>query len=214
MFLGKLKQDFKIDNGKTTYVEIQNSAKSVPPIEIRAKEYFGFSLGHSNGKDITQLWILAEDVALLNNKTFANYILKDEKCGTRYPSNNNLMFVSLQKLSNEDCEAGELARYLLGQESNPKHDNVKEIKSTLDKGFEVFARDKEVIEHMTILEKRELEGMKKGIEKGIEKMLRKAIELNMPTHYLAEMAQDAGISQEQLQLLIDEVKNRHNLATA
>ncbi|MCL2841458.1 MAG: hypothetical protein FWE05_11900 [Defluviitaleaceae bacterium] len=41
------RQDLKVDSTDgLTFVEVQNKASSKPPIELRAKEYFGLSLGH------------------------------------------------------------------------------------------------------------------------------------------------------------------------
>ena len=161
-------QDFRIAADKNlTYVEVQNKARSVPPIENRAIEYFGFSLAHNRGKDVTQMWILAEDVdSLLNGKTFANYILGDEETGARYPLNNNLMFVSLRRLEvkRRNTEAGELAAFLLGKNISPRHEAVKKVIEMFGEGFNTFRDDKEAREKMTILEEREDIGIEKGLE--------------------------------------------------
>ncbi|MCL2841457.1 MAG: hypothetical protein FWE05_11895 [Defluviitaleaceae bacterium] len=154
---------------------------------------------------------MAEDkTSLLHDKIFASYILTDEASGIRYPSNDNLMFVSLQKLANEGCEAGELARYFLGKESDPKSESVRKVKAYFDKGYSVFKADKEAVERMTVYDKYRSEGYAEGeevgIEKGMEMMLRKAIERGKSLDVLREMADDANISYNYLQQLIEEIK--------
>ena len=161
-------QDFRIEASKNiTYIEVQNRARTIPPIEKRAIEYFGLSLAHNRGNDVTQMWILAEDVDnLLNGNTFANYILGDEETGTRYPLNNNLMFVSLRRLEEKrgSTEAGEMAAFLLGKGFKPKYESVKNVMTMFDEGFSSFCEDKEAIERMSAMVKNRLEGIEEGME--------------------------------------------------
>jgi len=163
-------QDFRIEASENiTYIEVQNRARTIPPIEKRAIEYFGLSLAHNRGNDVTQMWILAEDVDnLLNGNTFANYILGDEETGTRYPLNNNLMFVSLRRLEAKrgGTEAGEMAAFLLGKNIKPRYESVKRVIEIFEKGFESFCEDKEAVRDMSAMVKNRLEGRLEGIEEG------------------------------------------------
>ena len=169
------RQDFRVEANKNlTYVEVQNKAHSVPPIEKRAIEYFGLSLAHNRGNDVTQMWILAENVdSLLNGNTFTNYILGDEETGTRYPLNNNLMFVSLRRLEAKrgGTEAGEMAAFLLGKGFKPKYESVKNVMTMFDEGFNSFCEDKEAIERMSAMVKNRLEGIEEGKLETAQEML-------------------------------------------
>ena len=184
-------QDFKVfdDFKNLVFVEVQNRANSKPPIVNRAIEYFGLSLGHNSNKDITQMWIMGEDIEVLQQEEqFINYIMSDEKTGKRYPLNNNLMFVSLKKLAEEKCEAGELAKFLLGENVSQKNEDIRRVIKIFGEGFDTFIEDKEAIEHMTVLDRYKAEGREEGVEIGLE------MSLNI-MRAIKEAMTDAEISQ-------------------
>ena len=182
-------QDLKIEDRNITFVEVQNRANTNPPIELRAIEYFGLSLGHNRGRDVTQIWILAEDVdSVLHGSAYANYVLKNEVTDAVYPVTTNLMFVSLRKLAANNNEAGELSKFLLGRDSSPKSNAVQSVVKLFDEGFNSFIEDKEAKINMSVLESYLLEGRERGREEGMET---KALEV------IAEMFRD-GFTIEQI----------------
>ena len=166
-------QDIKVIGEKLTYIEFQNRANTVPPIEVRAPEYFGLGIGHSGGKISNQIWLLAEDVeSVLHGKMYANYVLVDEVTNTKYPKQSGLMFVSLTKIAEQDSQAGELASFLLGRITDVgkiKDADVRRIASGFKTNFSVFKEDKEAKNVMTVQERFLNEGIVKGIDKGIDK---------------------------------------------
>ena len=178
-YMGKINvsknQDLKITElaPNMTFVEVQNKASTKPPIETRAIEYLGLSLGHNSGKNITQIWILAEDVdSVLKGEIFANYVFKNEQTGESYPINTSLMFISLRKLAPWADECAELAQFLLGKNSLPTSETVKAIIKGFEKAFVEMKDDKEAKFGMSALDKYRLnyleEGREEGREEGIE----------------------------------------------
>jgi hypothetical protein len=116
-------QDIKLTEGESDahYIEFHNRARANPPVEIRSVEYFGLGIGHSRGKIANQIWLLAEDVdAVLHGKPFTRYMLKDEVTGNAHPTSSGIMYISLQKLSQEKSSVGELASFFLGGISDPQ----------------------------------------------------------------------------------------------
>jgi len=166
-------QDFRIDeidSDRISYIEFQNKAMTRPPIEVRAAEYFGLGIGQNpEKKNANQIWLLASDAdTVLQEKTFAHYILKDETTNNIYPGTSGIMFISLTKLSKEDNLAGELALLLLGRLSSPQNEDVKHIADAFSTSFETFKDDKEVKSTMTIIEKWLMQGWEDGHEAGHE----------------------------------------------
>jgi len=162
-------QDIEItaESQAIIYVEFQNRAES--DINVRAAEYFGLSIGHSKGRPVEQIWLLAEDVdTLLGGKAFSRHILKDEATGEVHPGNNGILYVSLIKLANEDTPAGELAQFLLGKLQEPKDETVKEIADMFNSSFEIFKEDKEVVGMLTLEERGMKEGLYIGRQEGLQ----------------------------------------------
>ena len=181
-------QDIKMteEEGAVTYIEFQNKATTNPPITIRSVEYFGLGIGHNKGKTANQIWLLAEDVnAVLLNKTYARYILKDEQTGHTHPQTSGILYVSLNKLSQEKGKAGELASYLLGKPGTPVDENTKNIITAIDAGFNKFKQDKDVVSVISFQDRwydegkveGKVEGKAEGEAIGKAKGLNRAIEL-------------------------------------
>jgi len=153
-------QDIRLDHTDITFIEFHNWANSVPPVILRAIEYFSLGIAHSKGKIANQIWLLAEDIEeLLHEETFTNYMLKDIVTGNIYPNNSTIMFISLRKLSKKSNVAGELARFLLGEEVNPSYEEVKNIANSFINLFNDFKEDKEVQAVMTVKERFKNEGV-------------------------------------------------------
>ena len=180
------KQDVKLieDLKKAVYMELQNRAKTDPPIEIRSVDYFGLGIGYSKGNPANQIWLLAEDVpSVLRGGTFARYVLRDEKTGDNHPATSGILYVSLTKLSQQDSVAGELALFLLGKLNDPKHEIIQRISVAFRQSFGMFKEEKEVPEMLSLAEryhnegvlvgeeKGEARGMAKGLAEGVNKML-------------------------------------------
>ena len=127
---------------QTTYVEFQNEVNLKPPIEIRAVEYFGLSLGNSKGNRTNQMWVLAKDLdSVLHGETFTYYVLRDIVTGASYPNKSGIMFISLQKLSQDSkSPAGELAAFLIGEDVKPKNRDVIDIIDGFKNSFETFRK--------------------------------------------------------------------------
>ena len=167
--------EIKEDTPAIKYVEFQNRADA--DIDARATEYFGLSIGHSKGKPVEQIWLLAEDVdKLLCGKTFSRHVLRDEATGEAHPGNSGILYVSLSRLANGDTPAGELAQFLLGKLHEPKDNAVKVVADMFNTSFTTFKEDKEVVGMLTfeerVLERAERtmkEGLQEGIAFGIEK---------------------------------------------
>ena len=84
------KQDFMVDEvnlEKFTYMEVQNKARTDPPLEVRATDYSALGISLNKGKVSNQIWLLAEDVKkLLPGGAFSNFVPKDEVSGETYPN--------------------------------------------------------------------------------------------------------------------------------
>ena len=74
------------------------------------------------------MWLLKGTIPeLLDGEIFANYVFMDEKTHRTHSNETNILYVDLKKLSEMDTKAGELARVLLGVETEPKYEEIKEI---------------------------------------------------------------------------------------
>jgi len=184
-------QDIEItdDTPAIKYIEFQNRADA--GIDIRATEYFGLSIGHSKGKPVEQIWLLAVDADnLLKGKTFARHVLKDEATGEAHPGNSGILYVSLSRLADQDTPAGELAQFLLGKLKEPKDNMVKEVVNMFNTSFTTFKEDKEVVGVLTFeervmkemkarLQERLQEGLQEGLQKGLQKGLQEGIAIGV-----------------------------------
>jgi hypothetical protein len=158
-------QDIRLDHEDITYIEFQNKANTTPPVKTRAIEYFSLGIGHSKGKISNQIWLLAEDIKeLLHGEIFTNYILKDTVTGNLYPNNSSILFVSLQQLSKQNNEAGELSKFLLDEKIEPSYKEVIKIIESFSDLFYIFKEDKEVRSVITVKERFKNEGIEQGIE--------------------------------------------------
>jgi len=200
-------QDLKMieDKNNVTFIECQNRATTSPPIPIRSVEYFGLGIGHSRGKLANQIWLLAEDIdAVLQGKIFAHYILKDEVTGHTHPSTSGILYVSLEKLSQEDTPAGELAAVLLGKGNNAEDENVAKVIKALSASFENFKDDKEVAFVYSLrdrwLNEGRVEGIEEGKTEGILEFVLKLIKRNRP---IDEIVEDSGLSREYIESLMN-----------
>ena len=148
------RQDMKVAGEQITYIEFQNKAKPEKPIKDRAIEYFGLGLGHSKGKIVSQVWLLAEDPEeLISSEAFSNYLLQDIITGKRYPNDSGIMFVSLQTLTKLENKAGQLSRFLLGIDTEPTDKDIIAIKDSFNEEFSDFKVDKEASSIMTFEER-------------------------------------------------------------
>ena len=148
------RQDMKVTGEQITYIEFQNRAKPKKPIKERAIEYFGLGLGHSKGTVVSQVWLLAENPDdLISDNDFSNYLLQDIVTGSRYPDDSGIMFVSLQGLSKLENKAGQLARFLLGINTEPTDKDIIAIKDSFSEEFSDFRVDKEASSLMTFEER-------------------------------------------------------------
>ena len=192
-------QDIKLSHKEITFIEFQNRANTIPPINERAIEYFGLGIGHSDGKIANQIWLLAEDAKdLLYDEKFTNYMLIDNITGNLYPNNSSIMFVSLQKLSKEKTVAGELSRFLLGEELEPVKEEVRNISKEFGKLFHIFKEDKEIKAMMTVKERFKNEGREEGREEGILSVAKNLISLGLS---LQQISMATGLSVEVIETL-------------
>lgn len=163
-------QDFKVVWEDLTYIEFQNRADSKPPIDVRAQEYFGLGVGHSDGKVTNQIWLLAEDVdSVLVGEMYTNYIQVDEVTKTKYPKPSGMMFVSLTKVAELNSPVGELASFLLGRTTDLetiKDSEVRRIANSFKSDFSSFREDKEVKKAMTLHERGYNDGVLDGRTEG------------------------------------------------
>jgi len=106
---------------------------------------------------------------LLKGETFARYVLKNEKTNCPHPETSGIIYVSLEKLSKEDSTAGELAAYLLGRITDPQIEQVKAVKTAIDKGFTKFKSDKEVVTVMSFQDRWIEDGVAIGEARGISR---------------------------------------------
>jgi predicted transposase/invertase (TIGR01784 family) len=198
---------FQKDSSDTIFIEFQNKTNTIPAIKTRAIEYFGLGIGHNKGKLANQIWLLSEDIKeLLHNQSFTNYILRDNVTDEIYPNNSSMMFVSLKKLSKENNIAGELARFLLGEEIDPTYDEVKTIIKSFNNSFKTFKEDKGVKTVMTVKERFKNEGFVDGIEQGIEQgifaVAKNAISLGLSLEQISKLT---GLNYEILLQLKEEI---------
>jgi len=146
------RQDMRImSKNSVDYVEFQRQPYPTIPIDRRSVQYFGFSLtsGYSE-KRTSHLWLLDGAIGkLLEEDTFSNYILMDEVKHRPHPNTNNILYVNLQRLSQANTQAGELAKVLVGTLETPTDPKVKSILKNLKRSFETFKEDKEVRDNMT-----------------------------------------------------------------
>ena len=172
-------QDIKMTaDDELVFIEFQNRSKTIPPIEVRAVEYFALGIGHSKGKVANQLWLMAEDLeSVIHGKSFARYILKDEATGEPHPGNSGILYVSLSKLAKIKSPAGELAAFLLGMAVEPKDVKVKTIANCFTTSFDLFRMDKEAVKMLSLTDRARNEGLVEGMEKGALNLLTEFAEL-------------------------------------
>ena len=158
------RQDVRIESvKKVDFLEVQNDNSPDPPISKRSTDYYGFALARGSDKQQSSIWLINGSVSeLLDGEIFANYVLMNEKSHRRHPNASNILYVDLNKLAQEDSQAGELARVLIGEESEPIDDEVKEILYGLRQSFKDFKEDKEVKNIMSRDEQKEKQGIKKA----------------------------------------------------
>ena len=201
-------QDFKVTGEDITFIEFQNKAHTTPPIKIRATQYFGLGIGHSEGKLSNQIWLLAEDVQeILHGQMYANYIFTDEASKAIFPQTSGMMFVSLQKVALQETNttASELAAFLLGILDNHEaieNDEVKHIAKMFKTTFGVFREDKEAKSMMTMAERwqrdAKFEGFLEGEAKGkTEALIEAAFKIIKSGTPFQEAVQILGLSNDQ-----------------
>jgi hypothetical protein len=104
-------------------------------------------------------------------------MLKDEVTGKVHPTSSGIMYISLQKLSQESNPAGELASFFLGETPDPKDEAVKKIAKTISGSFDAFKKDKEVVKAMSVAERFRNEGIFEGEARGEARGITKLLEL-------------------------------------
>ncbi|MCL2049600.1 MAG: hypothetical protein FWG87_12855 [Defluviitaleaceae bacterium] len=175
-------QDIKITENEAKegvyFIEFQNSAYTRPPIPDRSVVYFGLGISHAKGKPANQIWLLAETVpSVLHGKIFTRYILKDEVTGKNHPETSGIMFVDLEKLSEEKSQTGELAAFFLGKNLTPQDEAVKTVAAAIKASFQDFKDDKDVVEVLTFRERWENDAEVKGEIRGVANTADKVLEL-------------------------------------
>ena len=95
-----------------------------------------------------------------------------------HPNTNNILYVNLERLADDDTQAGELAGVLLGITKTPKDPLVNSIFEGLLHSFDIFKADKEARNHMTRRELYEARGEArlKPLIKEKDELLQKAEE--------------------------------------
>ena len=177
-----------------TYIEMQNDAFPKTPVEVQAVKYSVLSISRNLGHVSNQIWLLAGGIdKLLHGKTFANYLLKEESSGKTYPNASSILFINLNKLSNEKTVAGELASFLLGKTRDIKSGSAKRISNVLKKSCREFIKDEGVKKNMSVKEKWQHEAEMKGLQKGIQQGVQQGIQ--QATAKLTELI-NAGLSVE------------------
>ena len=205
-------QDFKVSGKDITFIEFQNKAHTTPPIKIRATQYFGLGIGHSEGKLSNQIWLLAEDIKeILHGQMYANYIFTDEASKAVFPQTSGMMFVSLQKLAlqNPSTPASELAAFLLGILDNHEtitNNEVKHIAKMFKTTFGIFREDKEAKNMMTMAERwrrdARFEGVVDGISKGVVESAVKIIQAGTPLQEAIRILDLSDYQAEQVKEII------------
>jgi hypothetical protein len=143
-------QTVKLESKRLTFVEFQNRARPLVPVDIRALEYLGLAISHGPHKQIDQLWLMAKDLPeVMFNNIFSNFMLVDEVSNNRYTKFSGIMFCSLSKLANEDSKASELAQFLLGLRTTSKYPEVMQIIQAFNNAFKAFKNDREVHNMLT-----------------------------------------------------------------
>ena len=198
-------QDLKMieDKHNLTFIECQIQAKSTPPIPVRSVEYFGLGIGHSRGKPANQIWLLANDVDIvLQGKTFAHYVLKDEATGHTHPATSGILYVSLDKLSHENTPAGEVAAFMLGKKSEATNENVANILDAINTSFNNFKSDKDVAFVYSLRDRWLNEGKNEGREEGRIAIIESILKRLKRNHPIEEIVEDYGLSREYVESLI------------
>jgi len=196
-----------------TYIELQISPYGIP---VRSTGYFGLAIGYSRGKPVNQIWLLANDVEdVLHGETFARFQLIDEKDGTLHPCNSGILYVSLQKLSEQkDTRVGQLSALLLGKITEPEDEVVKQIAVALTESFETFKQEKDVVNVLTLLERGKAEGLAEGEAMGEAKGIAKGKAEGIDNTLRIAKALMRGCAPEdvakELELPISAVENVHN----
>jgi len=179
-------QDIKVlqkgdNDGNQVFIEFQNHPSAKPFIGDRGLQYFGLGIGHNPEYKTDQVWLLAKvnnkvDEDLLLGKVFSNYSLKNEENIT-HPNTSSITYINLDKLSEQNSKAGELASVLLGKELEISNPEVKKIASSFNNAFGSFKMEKEVsVMYMTFQERWRLEAIEEGREEGIEQGREEGIE--------------------------------------
>ena len=162
-------QDIKITETTTnnkTFIEFQNTANPRIPIENKSMEYFGLGIGHNKGEAASQIWLLSEPPKkLLQNKPFANYIMKNED-NNPHLNQASITYISLQDISEHNSKAGQLASFLLSKNAEITSDEVKLIANNFNKTFSILKDDKEAQTMMTYKERITLEAEYRGEIRG------------------------------------------------
>ena len=161
-----------------TFIEFQNKAYAKPLITIRGIEYLAFGINAAGSEKLAnQIWILGEHHReLLGEEIFENYQLIGQFSKRTFPNKSSIMYISLEKLAKTDSTAGELARFLLGIELEPKSEDVKKIAKRFNQTFDSLQDDKEAKHKMSNVEYIRGQGIEEGIEKGIEQGIEQGIE--------------------------------------
>ena len=159
-----LVQDIKVEENDgefLTFVEFQNQTHLKKPIELRGLEYFGLSLGYDirpvgekKKSTVSQQWIMSENqLNLTQGLPMECYRLVGEQSAKFYPSKSHLTFVCLPLLAKEKNEAGDLAKFLLGEIFDSNYEPVKKIIAGYKSTFTKYKQDKEAIKMYTVWDK-------------------------------------------------------------
>lgn len=132
-----------------------------------------------------QVWILGEhSEKLLDEATFENYILMGQFTGKKYPNKSGILYISLEKLSAIDSSAGELSRFLLGIDLDPRSEEVKNVASEIRKAFKIMQHDKEARNKMSNLDWVRQDAMEEGDMNRAISVAKKMLFKNKPSHEL------------------------------
>jgi hypothetical protein len=150
--------------------------------------------------------------------------MKEENTGAYYPRDINIMFISLQRLSEENTLCGELSKFLLGTTTatGELSNELKPITEMFKREYTIFKENEEVVQSMTILEERLEEGKELGraeaeaaFKVNLEALLISKIKKKAKSFELKQFADDLGISHERLDELVEqhEVPQKKSLDT-
>jgi SHS2 domain-containing protein len=204
---------------KRTYVEVQNNSATKPPIAVRAGNYNGLAVNKAkDGAEVSQIWLLAEnDDNVLCGLPISNFRMREDNIGVHYPRANNIMFVSLPRLAEENSVCGELARLLLGKVHEPKNGELNGLADMFKSEYDNFKQNEEVVKRMTILQEKYAEGMAEGEAKAdiiaeskvemlyntrIEEMITAKIKNNEPDDFIMARGTGMGLNSERVEELI------------